>query len=295
MESQIESASLMTSHELWIAGARPKTLVAAIAPVIVGTAFAGYDAKLINFLLALIVGLALQIGVNYANDYSDGIKGTDDDRVGPIRLVGSGLAKPTEVKRAALISFGIAALAGLILASRTDWFLLIIGGLAILVAWGYTGGAKPYGYMALGEVSVFIFFGLVATLGTYYVQVGGISFEVLIAAIAMGFLATAILVVNNLRDLERDAKSGKTTLAVKLGAARTRALYRITIFLPLLLALTLAVESRFFLISLLALPQLIRASRAVNSGALIELLGKTGQIQITISLALSLASILAAR
>lgn len=215
----------MTSRELWIAGARPKTLVAAIAPVIVGTAFAGYDAKLINFLLALIVGLALQIGVNYANDYSDGIKGTDDDRVGPIRLVGSGLAKPTEVKRAALISFSVAALTGLILASRTDWFLLIIGGLAILAAWGYTGGAKPYGYMALGEVSVFIFFGLVATLGTYYVQVGGISFEVLIAAIAMGFLATAILVVNNLRDLERDAKSGKTTLAVKLGAARTRALY----------------------------------------------------------------------
>jgi 1,4-dihydroxy-2-naphthoate octaprenyltransferase len=250
---------------------------------------------LINVLLALIVGLALQIGVNYANDYSDGIKGTDDDRVGPIRLVGAGLAKPTEVKRAALISFGVAALAGLILASRTDWFLLIIGALAILAAWGYTGGAKPYGYMALGEVSVFIFFGLVATLGTYYVQVGGISFEVLIAAIAMGFLATAILVVNNLRDLERDAKSGKTTLAVKLGAARTRTLYRITIFLPLLLALTLAVESRFFLISLLALPQLIRASRAVNSGALIELLGKTGQIQITISLALSLASILAAR
>jgi 1,4-dihydroxy-2-naphthoate octaprenyltransferase len=285
----------MTSRELWIAGARPKTLVAAIAPAIVGTAFAGYDAKLINFLLALIVGLALQIGVNYANDYSDGIKGTDDDRVGPIRLVGSGLAKPTEVKRAALVSFGVAALAGLILASRTDWFLLIIGGLAILAAWGYTGGAKPYGYMALGEVSVFIFFGLVATLGTYYVQVGGISFEVLIAAIAMGFLATAILVVNNLRDLERDAKSGKTTLAVKLGAARTRTLYRITIFLPLLLALTLAVESRIFLISLLALPQLIRASRAVNSGALIELLGKTGQIQITISLALSLASILAAR
>ncbi|MFM7542089.1 MAG: 1,4-dihydroxy-2-naphthoate polyprenyltransferase [Actinomycetales bacterium] len=285
----------MTSRELWIAGARPKTLVAAIAPVIVGTALAGYDAKLINFLLALIVGLALQIGVNYANDYSDGTKGTDDDRVGPIRLVGAGLAKPTEVKRAALISFGVAALAGLILASRTDWFLLIIGGLAILAAWGYTGGAKPYGYLALGEVSVFIFFGLVATLGTYYVQVGGISFEVLIAAIAMGFLATAILVVNNLRDLERDAKSGKTTLAVKLGATKTRALYRITIFLPLLLALTLAVESRFFLISLLALPQLFRASRAINSGALIELLGKTGQIQITISLALSLASILAAR
>lgn len=285
----------MTSREIWIAGARPKTLGAAIAPVIVGTAFAGYDAEPTNFILALLVALALQIGVNYANDYSDGVRGTDDDRVGPIRLVGSGLAKPEAVKRAAFLSFFVAASAGLILSARTEWYLLIIGALAIIAAWTYTGGPKPYGYQALGEISVFIFFGLVATLGTYFVQVGSISWPVILAAISMGLLATAILNVNNLRDLERDAKSGKRTLAVRLGAARTRTLYRFTIFLPLLLSLVLLSQSIYFLITLIVLPQLLRASRLVNSTALIELLGKTGQIQISYSLALSLASLLAAR
>ena len=285
----------MTSREIWIAGARPKTLGAAIAPVIVGTAFAGYDAEPTNFILALLVALALQIGVNYANDYSDGVRGTDDDRVGPIRLVGSGLAKPEAVKRAAFLSFFVAAFAGLILSARTEWYLLIIGALAIIAAWTYTGGPKPYGYQALGEISVFIFFGLVATLGTYFVQVGSISWPVILAAISMGLLATAILNVNNLRDLERDAKSGKRTLAVRLGAARTRTLYRITIFLPLILSLVLLSQSIYFLITLIVLPQLLRTSRLVNSTALIELLGKTGQIQISYSLALSLASLLAAR
>lgn len=285
----------MTSREIWIAGARPKTLGAAIAPVIVGTAFAGYDAEPTNFILALLVALALQIGVNYANDYSDGVRGTDDDRVGPIRLVGSGLAKPEAVKRAAFLSFFVAAFAGLILSARTEWYLLIIGALAIIAAWTYTGGPKPYGYQALGEISVFVFFGLVATLGTYFVQVGSISWPVILAAISMGLLATAILNVNNLRDLERDAKSGKRTLAVRLGAARTRTLYRLTIFLPLILSLVLLSQSIYFLITLIVLPQLLRASRLVNSTALIELLGKTGQIQISYSLALSLASLLAAR
>lgn len=285
----------MTSREIWIKGARPKTLVAAIAPVIVGTAFAGYDAEFLNFLLALLVALALQIGVNYANDYSDGVRGVDDDRVGPIRLVGSGLAKPADVKRAAFLAFAIAAFAGLILSARSEWYLLIAGALAIIAAWTYTGGPKPYGYQALGEVSVFIFFGLVATLGTYFVQVGSISWPVVLAAISMGLLATAILNVNNLRDLERDGKSGKRTLAVRLGAARTRALYRVTIFLPLLLSLVLLTESTYFLLTLIVLPQLLRASRLVNTDALIELLGKTGRIQITYSLALSLASLLAAR
>jgi 1,4-dihydroxy-2-naphthoate octaprenyltransferase len=285
----------MTSREIWIKGARPKTLVAAIAPVIVGTAFAGYNAEFLNFLLALLVALALQIGVNYANDYSDGVRGVDDDRVGPIRLVGSGLAKPADVKRAAFLAFAIAAFAGLILSARSEWYLLIAGALAIIAAWTYTGGPKPYGYQALGEVSVFIFFGLVATLGTYFVQVGSISWPVVLAAISMGLLATAILNVNNLRDLERDGKSGKRTLAVRLGASRTRALYRVTIFLPLLLSLVLLTESTYFLLTLIVLPQLLRASRLVNTDALIELLGKTGRIQITYSLALSLASLLAAR
>jgi len=285
----------MTSREIWIKGARPKTLVAAIAPVIVGTAFAGYDAEFLNFLLALLVALALQIGVNYANDYSDGVHGVDDDRVGPIRLVGSGLAKPADVKRAAFLAFAVAAFAGLILSARSEWYLLIAGALAIIAAWTYTGGPKPYGYQALGEVSVFIFFGLVATLGTYFVQVGSISWPVVLAAISMGLLAIAILNVNNLRDLERDGKSGKRTLAVRLGAARTRALYRVTIFLPLLLSLVLLTKSNYFLLTLIVLPQLLRVSRIVNTNALIELLGKTGRIQITYSLALSLASLLAAR
>ncbi|MFM8235503.1 MAG: 1,4-dihydroxy-2-naphthoate octaprenyltransferase, partial [Actinomycetota bacterium] len=179
----------MTSREEWIAGARPKTLPAAIAPVFVGTAFAGYNANGLNFLLALIVGLGLQIGVNYANDYSDGIKGTDKDRIGPMRLVGSGAATPEAVKRAALIAIGIASLAGVLLAARSNWILLALGALSIIAAWTYTGGPKPYGYFALGEVSVFIFFGLVATLGTYFAHVGSISFEVLLASFAMGSLA----------------------------------------------------------------------------------------------------------
>ena len=149
----------MTTREQWIAGARPKTLPAAIAPVLVGTAFAGYNATVLHTLLALIVALALQVGVNYANDYSDGIKGTDAHRIGPMRLVGSGTATAKDVKKAAFISFAIAAIAGLILASRTSWLLIILGAICILAAWTYTGGPKPYGYQALGEVSVFIFFG----------------------------------------------------------------------------------------------------------------------------------------
>ena len=168
----------MTSREEWVAGARPKTLPAAIAPVFVVTAFAGYNANALIFFLALIVGLVLQIGVNYANDYSDGIKGTDKDRIGPMRLVGSGAATPEAVKRAALIAIGIASLAGVLLAARSNWILLALGALSIIAAWTYTGGPKPYGYFALGEVSVFIFFGLVATLGTYFAHVGSISFEV---------------------------------------------------------------------------------------------------------------------
>ncbi|MGA1591574.1 MAG: 1,4-dihydroxy-2-naphthoate polyprenyltransferase [Candidatus Nanopelagicaceae bacterium] len=199
----------MTTREEWIAGARPKTLAAAIAPVLVGTAFAGYNANALNFFLALIVGVGLQVGVNYANDYSDGTKGTDKDRVGPMRLVGSGVASPEAVKRAAVIAIGVAAIAGVILAARTSWILIGVGALAIVAAWTYTGGPKPYGYFALGEVSVFIFFGLVATLGTYYAHVGSLSLEVILASFAMGSLACAILVLNNLRDLEKDKAAGK--------------------------------------------------------------------------------------
>ena len=289
----------MTSREQWIAGARPKTLPAAIAPVIVGTAFAGYNAQLTNFLLALIVGVALQVGVNYANDYSDGIKGTDKDRIGPMRLVGSGAASPESVKRAAYLSFLLAAGAGLILSARTNWLLILIGALAIIAAWTYTGGRKPYGYFALGEVAVFIFFGLVATIGAYYVQVNSISLEVFLAAIAMGSLASALLVVNNLRDLAKDAAAGKFTLAVRLGDKQSQNLYKALLLIPLLIAILLLPASPYFLLAAAAAPLIRSSIKAVSSGAsggaLIELLAKTGRIQMIYGLALSLASLIAAR
>ena len=289
----------MTSREEWIAGARPKTLSAAIAPVLVGTAFAGYNASALDFLLALIVSLGLQVGVNYANDYSDGIKGIDVDRIGPMRLVGSGAATPEAVKRAALSAIGIASIAGLLLAARSSWLLLAFGALSIVAAWTYTGGPKPYGYYALGEVSVFIFFGLVATLGTYFAHVGSISFEVLLASFAMGSLACAILVLNNLRDLEKDKNSGKITLSVKIGDAQTRKLFQGLIFAPLLFVLALIPTSFYFLLALVALPQVLKVSSSIRSGAtgkaLIELLERTGKIQIIYSLAISLATLLYAR
>ena len=288
----------MAKASIWIAGARPRTLPAAIAPVVVATSLADKESSAIAALLALTVSLALQIGVNYANDYSDGIKGTDNDRIGPMRLVGSGAATPAAVKRAAYLSFLVAASAGLILSARTNWLLLIIGFLAIIAAWTYTGGAKPYGYIALGEVAVFIFFGLVATLGTYYVQVNSISFEVILASVAMGSLASALLVVNNLRDLTKDKASGKITLAVKLGDQKTRTLYKALLIIPILIALGLLPSSAFFILAIAALPQIHSAFKVLNtaSGAsLINLLAKTGQIQMIYALAISLASLLAAR
>ena len=289
----------MTTREQWIAGARPKTLPAAIAPVLVGTAFAGYNASILHTLLALIVALALQVGVNYANDYSDGIKGTDADRVGPMRLVGSGAATAKDVKSAAFISFAIAAIAGLILASRTSWLLIILGAICILAAWTYTGGPKPYGYQALGEVSVFIFFGVVATVGTYYVQTESVSREVLLASFAMGALACAILVLNNLRDLENDKSADKKTLAVVMGDEGTRDLYKWLMFFALAMSVALTFFSFFYLLALLSLPLVSKSVRAINSGAsgtaLIDLLAKTGRIQIIYALALSFAALLVAR
>ncbi len=289
----------MTTREQWIAGARPKTLPAAIAPVIVGTAFAGYNASLFNTFLALVVALALQVGVNYANDYSDGVKGTDADRVGPMRLVGSGAATPEAVKKAAIISFGIAAIAGVVISSRTSWLLLIVGALAIVAAWTYTGGPKPYGYMAMGEISVFVFFGLVATIGTYYIQVESVSREVVLASFAMGALACAILVLNNLRDLEKDAVANKKTLAVVMGDKGTRDLYKWLLFFALVISVALSFFSFFYLLGLVALPLVSKSVRAVSNGAtgpaLIQLLANTGRIQIIYGLALSLAAWLIAR
>ncbi len=289
----------MTTREQWIAGARPKTLPAAIAPVLVGTAFAGYNASLFNTFLALVVALGLQIGVNYANDYSDGIKGTDDNRVGPMRLVGSGAATPEAVKKAAFISFGIAALAGIYISARSSWLLLIVGALALVAAWTYTGGPKPYGYMALGEVSVFIFFGVVATVGTYFIQVDSVSREVVLASFAMGAIACAILVLNNLRDLEKDAAANKRTLAVVMGDKSTRDLYKWLMFFALIIAVALSFFSFYYLLGLIALPLIAKSVRAVSNGAsgpaLIQLLANTGRIQIIYAVALSLAAWLVAR
>ena len=289
----------MTTREQWIAGARPKTLPAAIAPVLVGTSFAGYNSSFLHTLLALIVALALQVGVNYANDYSDGIKGTDADRVGPMRLVGSGAASADAVKKAAFISFFIAALAGLILASRTSWLLIILGAICIIAAWTYTGGPKPYGYQAMGEVSVFIFFGVVATVVTYYVQTESVSREVLLASFAMGALACAILVLNNLRDFPKDDVAGKKTLAVVMGDKSTRDLYKWLMFFALVMSVALSFFSFFYLLALVSLPLISKSVRAVSAGAsgpaLIDLLVKTGRIQIIYALALSFAAWLVAR
>ena len=289
----------MTTREQWIAGARPKTLPAAIAPVLVGTSFAGYNSSFLHTLLALTVALALQVGVNYANDYSDGIKGTDADRIGPMRLVGSGAATADAVKKAAFISFAIAAIAGLILASRTSWLLIILGAICIVAAWTYTGGPKPYGYQAMGEVSVFIFFGVVATVGTYYVQTESISREVLLASFAMGALACAILVLNNLRDLPKDEIAGKKTLAVVMGDKSTRDLYKWLMFFALVMSVALSFFSFFYLLALVSLPLVSTSVRTVSAGAtgpaLINLLVKTGRIQIIYAIALSLAAWLVAR
>ena len=252
----------MTSHHkarLWIAGARPRTLPAAIAPVLVGTAIRLPDGASIiwlNAIFAMIVSVALQVGVNYANDYSDGIKGTDEVRVGPLRLVGSKSFSPSAVKRAAMLAFLLAAIAGLALAARTSWWLLLVGLVAIIAAWFYTGGKNPYGYRGLGEISVFIFFGLVATGGSYFVQAKTINSITVLMGIAMGSLSCALLAVNNLRDLPKDALVGKRTLAVRLGDVRA------------LMA---------------ALPPL----RAVREGAtgkdLIPVLGATGKVQLIVS------------
>jgi 1,4-dihydroxy-2-naphthoate octaprenyltransferase len=254
----------------WAAGARPRTLPAAVAPVMVGTGAASAvgSAVLSRALLALVVALALQVGVNYANDYSDGIRGTDAARIGPFRLVGSGTAPPAAVRTAAFLSFGLAGAAGLALVVLTgDWWLLALGCLAIAAAWFYTGGTRPYGYRGLGEVSVFVFFGLVAVIGTTYVQVGRVTSESVVGGIAIGCLACAILVANNLRDMAGDARSGKRTLAVLLGSQRTRMLFAGLLTIGYALAIAVALAGRPWAgLAVLSAPLAVRAALPIVHG-----------------------------
>ncbi len=272
----------MSSISKWVAGARPRTLPAAIAPVLVATTYAATDWDPLRALSALLVSLALQIGVNYANDYSDGIRGTDDLRVGPVRLTASGLAKPKSVRTAAIISFLFAALIGLTLAAATSWWIILVGALAINAAWGYTGGSNPYGYKGLGEISVFLFFGVVATVGTYYVQTEELNYQILIISIPMGALACAILAINNLRDRAQDETVGKKTLAVRLGDKGARRLYIALLVSAHLFALLTFKPAA--LLTLLALPLSLSLARGVSGGAtgaaLIPYLAKTGKLQL---------------
>ena len=281
----------------WVLGARPRTLPAAIAPVVVASALAGSDFNWFRAALALKVGVWLQIGVNYANDYSDGIRGTDENRVGPVRLVGQKLATPQEVRRAAVIAFGVSALAGLgmVLLSQV-WLLIPIGVAAIAAAWFYTGGAKPYGYAGYGELFVFVFFGLVAVAGTSASQTGQVTALALLGGVACGALSTAILVANNLRDIPTDELTGKQTLAVRLGDAKTRELYRACIVIGFFMPLAMnfaetGPESAF--IGLFAILSARRPLQAVRNGAtgpdLIPVLGDTARMLLLFAGMLSVA------
>jgi 1,4-dihydroxy-2-naphthoate octaprenyltransferase len=280
----------------WLAGTRPRTLPAAVVPVLIGSGVAaGYGKfSLWRAGRALVVALALQIGVNFANDYSDGVRGSDsaERRVGPMRLVGSGLASPRQVKLAAYGCFFVACCAGLALAAVTSWWLVLAGALAVLAAWFYTGGSRPYGYRGFGEVSVFVFFGVAAVAGTAYVQMGRLSWLGLAASIPAGLLSCALLMVNNLRDIRSDGESGKRTLAVRIGDARSRSVYLLFLLVPFALAALIAFVRPFSLLMLLALPLALAPVRAVRGGAsgpaLITTLGQTGRLQLAFGLAFTI-------
>lgn len=283
------------SIQLWIQGARPKTLPAAIAPVVVGSACAHIESSpqksWLNVVFALIVSLALQIAVNYANDYSDGIRGTDKNRVGPLRLVGSGSKEPSKVKAATFLAFGVAALFGFVLAATTTWWLLLVGVFCFLAGWFYTGGKNPYGYLGLGEVFVFVFFGLVATMGTTFVVTQQLTLVSFLASIVVGCLACALLAINNLRDIVGDKVVNKLTLAVRLGESRARKFY-ISLFVVSAFAMTVvSVWHPFAAFGILGLVAAITPISRVAKGAtgteLVEVLALTGRVQILVAICLS--------
>jgi 1,4-dihydroxy-2-naphthoate polyprenyltransferase len=277
----------MASLAQWVEGARPRTLPAAVAPVLVGTAAAlrVEQHDVVRALLALGVALALQVGVNYANDYSDGIRGTDEVRAGPVRLVGQRLARPRHVKAAALGSFAAAGVLGVVLVVLSQaWIMLPLGALAVVAAWRYTGGDNPYGYRGLGEVYVFVFFGLLATLGTEYTQAGSVSWFGLAGAVGVGATASAILVANNLRDIPTDTEHGKRTLAVRLGDERTRQLYTELIGASVAALAVMAFWEPWVLLAVLALPMASRALQVVRAGTtgpgLVPVLAATGLYEV---------------
>ena len=283
----------MASAREWVAGTRPRTLPAAVVPVLIGSGVAaGYHAfSWWRALLALLVALALQVGVNYANDYSDGVRGTDaaGRRAGPMRLVGSGAATPHAVKVAAFSCFLVACCLGLALAAVTSWWIVAGGALCVLAAWFYTGGSRPYGYRGLGEVSVFVFFGVAAVAGTAFVQMDRLSWLGLAASVPAGLLSCALLMVNNLRDIGSDETAGKRTLAVRIGDARARDVYQLFLLVPFALAALIAVYRPFAPLALVALPLAVPPVRAVRGGVsgpgLIATLGQTGRLQLAFGLA----------
>jgi 1,4-dihydroxy-2-naphthoate polyprenyltransferase len=275
----------------WLAGTRPRTLPAAVVPVLIGSGVAlGYDRfSWWRALLALVVALALQVGVNFANDYSDGVRGSDAKRVGPVRLVAAGLARPRQVVLAAFSCFFVAGVAGLALAAVTAWWLVAVGAACVAAAWFYTGGPRPYGYHGLGEIFVFAFFGVVAVTGTAYVQMDRFSWLGLAASVPAGLLACALLIVNNLRDIHGDTLAGKRTLAVRLGDARTRTAYLLAVLAPFLCAALIAIYRPLALLVFLTVPLALVPIRSVRAGAsgpaLIKALGQTGRLQLAFGIA----------
>ena len=285
----------MATFAQWVEGARPRTLPNAVAPVLAGTGAAAWLGGAVwwKALLALLVSLALIVGVNYANDYSDGIRGTDDVRSGPLRLVGSKVASPRAVLTAAVVSLLIGAVAGLVLAIVSQPWLIAVGAACIAGAWLYTGGSTPYGYRGLGEIAVFVFFGLVAVLGTQYTQALQVDWVGLAAAVATGSLSSAVLVANNLRDIPTDTESGKITLAVRLGDARTRMLYQALVVAAFVLTLVLMLATPWCAAGLLAAPLALRAAAPVRRGLggreLIPVLRDTGLTMLVWSVAVAAA------
>ncbi|MGV9665828.1 1,4-dihydroxy-2-naphthoate polyprenyltransferase [Nocardia niigatensis] len=276
----------MATAAQWIEGARPRTLPNAIAPVLAGTGAAASIGGFVwwKAILCLLLSVALIIGVNYANDYSDGIRGTDDERVGPLRLVGSKLAAPAAVRNAAIACLAIGAVIGLVLVITSAWWLILVGAACLAGAWFYTGGRNPYGYSGFGEIAVFVFFGLVAVLGTEFVQAGRVDWAGLVCAVSVGAFSSAVLVTNNLRDIPTDTESGKLTLAVRLGDAHTRTLHMVLILIPFLALALLVWRSPWTLAALVALPLAIRANEPVRTGkngpGLIPALAGTGQAML---------------